>query len=118
MTDQLDGTPGGKDGGNSDAAEPQDDADNENPDRDNAEQDETGTQAQDVANEALHRGDRPREGQGSSHGGRTNPAQLTPDDEQDVVDHMIDMDRSGRIDMGAYEGEPESMDDEDGSTPD
>jgi len=94
-----------------------DSADNENPDRDNAEQDESGTQAQDVASDALHRGGRPRESEGSVHGGRTNPAQLIPDDEQDLVDHMTDMEQSGRIDMDAYEGEPESMDDEDGSTP-
>ena len=88
------------------------------PDRDNAEQDERGTHADEVAQDALTRGDRPRLGEGSSHGGRPNPAQLMPDDAQDLVDHMTDMDHSGRIDMDAFAGEPESMDDEDGSIPD
>ncbi|KQZ64599.1 hypothetical protein ASD67_09080 [Sphingopyxis sp. Root1497] len=35
------------------------------------------------------------------------------DDMQDLVDHMRQMERSGRIDMGAYRGE-RSDDDEDG----
>ena len=82
------------------------------PDLQNAEQDETGTQAQDVASDALR--EPWREEAGSEHGGRTNPAQLIPDDAQDLVDRMTDMERSGRIDMDAYEGE-EPMDDEDDS---
>jgi len=86
------------------------------PDAQNAEQDDEGSQAQDVAADALARGDRPREGAGSEHGGHTNPAQIIPDDVQDLVDHMEDMDRSGRIDMGAFDGE-DNMDDEDGSIP-
>ena len=87
------------------------------PDRENAEQDDSASQAQTVADEALFRGQRPRESEGSVHGGRTDPTQLIPDDVQDVVDHMNDMDRSGRIDMGAFDGE-DNMDDEDGSIPD
>jgi len=87
------------------------------PDRDNAEQDDEGAQAQEVAQEALMRGDRPRESAGSEHGGRSDPTQILPDDAQDLVDVMTDMDHSGRIDMGAYDGE-EPMDDEDGSIPD
>jgi len=87
------------------------------PDAQNAEQDEEGTQAQDVAEDALNEPWRSREsGDESSHGGKSNPAQIIPDDTQDVVDHMKDMDRSGRIDMDAFDGE-ENMDDEDGSTP-
>jgi hypothetical protein len=87
------------------------------PDVQNAEQDEEGTQAQDVADDALREAWRPRESNGESrHGGKTNPAQIIPDDVQDVVDHMTDMDRSGRIDMDAFDGE-EGMDDEDGSIP-
>jgi hypothetical protein len=83
-------------------------------DRDNAEQDETGSQAQDVAQDALRR---PYRDDGETeHGGKTNPAQIIPDDAQDLVDHMTDMERSGRIDMDAFDGE-ESMDDEDGSVP-
>ncbi|HEY1125449.1 MAG TPA: hypothetical protein VGE65_07430, partial [Sphingobium sp.] len=87
------------------------------PDTQNAEQDDAETQAQTVADDALFRGIRPREGEGSEHGGRSNPAQIIPDDVQDVVDHMTDMDKSGRIDMSAFDGE-EDMDDEDGSVPD
>ncbi|HWJ68651.1 MAG TPA: hypothetical protein VNS79_01165 [Sphingobium sp.] len=87
------------------------------PDVQNAEQDDEGAQAQDVAEDALRQPWRRREGSGeSSHGGKTNPAQIIPDDAQDLVDHMTDMDRSGRIDMGAFDGE-EDMDDEDGSIP-
>lgn len=41
------------------------------------------------------------------------PAQGEGDDVQDLVDHMHDMVRSGRIDMDAYRGE-RSDDDEDG----
>ena len=81
---------------------------------DNAEQDEAGTQAQDVAEDARrqpYRGDVETE-----KGGKPDPAQIIPDDAQDLVDHMTDMERSGRIDMGAFDGE-ESMDDEDGSVP-
>lgn len=87
------------------------------PDRDNAEQDETGSQAQDVARDALARPWREPGSGESVHGGKPNPAQTLPDDEPDLVDKMRDMDRSGRIDMGAFEGE-EPMDDEDGSLPD
>lgn len=93
------------------------DADFNDPDRQNVEQDDTESQAQTVADEALFRGERPREGEGSVHGGRPDPTQILPDDAQDVVDHMIDMDNSGRIDMDAFAGE-DNMDDEDGSVPD
>ena len=87
------------------------------PDAQNAEQDDEASQAQEVAEEALFRGERPREGEESEHGGHSNPAQIIPDDAQDLVDHMNDMDRSGRIDMSAFDGE-DNMDDEDGSVPD
>ncbi|BAK65137.1 hypothetical protein SLG_04620 [Sphingobium sp. SYK-6] len=88
---------------------------NNDPERENAEQDESDTQAQDVASDAL---ENPwRGGEETEHGGRPNVAQVIPDDVQDVVDHMTDMERSGRIDMDAFEGE-ENMDDEDGSVPD
>ncbi|MBO9582263.1 MAG: hypothetical protein J7498_15355 [Sphingobium sp.] len=87
------------------------------PDRQNVEQDDTASQAQTVADEALFRGERPREGEGNVHGGRPDPTRILPDDAQDVVDHMTDMDNSGRIDTDAFDGE-ENMDDEDGSVPD
>ena len=81
------------------------------PDAQNAEQDETGTQAQDVSDDAkVVALDLAEE---SEHGGRTNPAQIIPDDTPDLVDKMKEMRRSGRIDMDAYEGE-EDMDDETG----
>ena len=84
---------------------------------DNAEQDEAGTQAQDVAADALGKNAQGRESVESEHGGKRDPAEIIPQDMQDLVDHMKDMERSGRIDMDAFEGEPESMDDEDGSLP-
>jgi hypothetical protein len=84
----------------------------------NSEQDETGTQAQDVAHDALENPASLRgEGVETEHGGTTNPAQITPDDVEDVVDKMNAMNRSGRIDMGAFDGE-DNLDDEDGSVPD
>ncbi len=76
---------------------------------DNAEQNEAGTQAQDVTDDARVSGtDLARD---SVHGGTSNPAQIIPDDVPDLVDKMREMDRSGRIDTGAFAGEPH-MDDE------
>jgi hypothetical protein len=85
------------------------------PDVQNSEQEDESSQAHEVAQEALNRGDRPRESAGSEHGGHSDPTQIIPDDAQDLVDLMTSMDHSGRIDMGAFDGE-EPMDDEDGST--
>ena len=77
----------------------------EAPELHNAEQDEELEQAQTVAQEAL-----------------TADAEASPldsekvdadgEDTQDLIDKMRDMEQSGRIDMGAYRGEP-NMDDED-----
>ncbi len=79
---------------------------------DNQEQDDEDAQAQTVADDAIHgRADRKMAMHDSQHGGTSNPAQITPDDQQDVVDHMQQMERSGRIDMGAFAGE-RSDDDE------
>ena len=86
------------------------------PDAQNAEQDESGTQAQDVADDALRNPYRGGE-LDSEKGGRSDPAQILPDDTPDLIDRMVEMDRSGRIDMGAFDGE-DNMDDEDGSIPD
>lgn len=73
---------------------------------DNREQDDESAQAQTVAGDAMRGShDAQYRNEESEHGGTTNPAQITPDDEQDVVDHMEQMERSGRIDMGAYRGE-------------
>ena len=37
--------------------------------------------------------------------GQATRHRSTPDDAQDVVDHMNQMERSGRLDMDAYRGE-------------
>jgi hypothetical protein len=77
----------------------------------NSEQDDEAAQAQTVSDDAI-RGMADRDSAyESEHGGVTNPAQIEPDDAQDVVDHMNQMERSGKIDMDAYRGE-RSDDDE------
>jgi hypothetical protein len=81
------------------------------PDAQNAEQVEAGTQAQDVADDARVAAlDLAEE---SEPGGKANPAQLIPSDMPDLVDKMKEMRRSGTIDMDAFAGE-EDMDDEAG----
>ncbi|MEK7343815.1 MAG: hypothetical protein AABZ73_08335 [Pseudomonadota bacterium] len=88
------------------------------PDREleeNSEQAEAGTQAQDVADEALTRAIDLSED--SERGGRPNPAQIIPDDTEDLVEKMEAMNRSGRIDMDAYAGEPQMDDEEDSFGP-
>ncbi len=87
-------------------------ADDQMPSREieeNSEQDDSGAQAQDVADDARFRSVDLSEG--SERGGRPNPAQIIPDDTEDLVEKMEAMNRSGRIDMDAYTGEPQ-MDDE------
>jgi hypothetical protein len=86
------------------------------PDLQSSEQYDEDAEAQQVASDAARIGTASF-GE-SEHGGRANPAQITPDDVEDLVDHMKQMERSGHIDMDAFRGEPESMDDEDGSLPD
>jgi hypothetical protein len=73
---------------------------------DNREQDDESAQAQTVADDAI-RGipDARVKNEESEHGATSNPAQIVADDEQDVVDHMEQMERSGQIDMDAYRGE-------------
>jgi hypothetical protein len=75
----------------------------------NDEQDDESSQAQEVAEEARNKD------------GETSPLDSTKvhggiegeDDTQDLIDHMRDMEQSGRIDMGAFRGEPNDDDDED-----
>jgi len=76
-----------------------------------AEQDDEGEQGHTVAEEALA---------GAGHAAspldsekHRNPSGLMDDSTQDLVDHMRDMEQSGRIDMGAYRGEPNHDDNED-----
>jgi len=77
--------------------------DDEAPEARNREQDDEDAQAQTVAEAARHA--RPLE---DSDKAKTGDG----DDVQDLVDHMRQMERSGRIDMDAYRGE-RSDDDED-----
>ena len=72
------------------------------PEAHNNEQDDEQEQAQTVADQAraLRKGD------------PTSSIKVGGGDVQDLVDHMRDMESSGRIDMSAYKGEP-NMDDED-----
>ena len=81
------------------------------PELHNAEQDDELEQAQTLADEALR-----------GEARRASPLDsVKPDDEndlsddstQDLIDHMRDMESSGRIDMGAFAGEPNHDDNED-----
>jgi len=68
-------------------------------------------QAQDVAEDAMLVDTDTYEE--SEHGGRPNPAAVMPDDVPDLVDTMMQMVTSGRIDNGAFAGEPMHDDEED-----
>jgi hypothetical protein len=78
------------------------------PEMHNDEQDDERSQAHSVADEARN-----RSGEGSPldstkvHGG------IDDDSTQDLIDHMRDMETSGRIDMDAYAGEDNLDDNED-----
>lgn len=69
------------------------------PETHNDEQDDERSQAQTVAEDA-------RGQSGSSPTESRKPRDPEGGSEQDVVDHMSDMESSGRIDMGAFRGEP------------
>ncbi len=73
------------------------------PETHNSEQDDHGSQAQEIAKEAQASASAhsPTESTKSA-----NKSDLTDDSTQDVIDHMRDMESSGRIDMDAYRGEP------------
>ncbi|MEO6041358.1 MAG: hypothetical protein ABIP41_05620, partial [Croceibacterium sp.] len=79
-----------------------DDTPERDPTRDNAEQDDEGEQSQTLADEALRGGARRASPLDSEKvaGGDDD------DSTQDLIDHMRDMEQSGRIDMGAFAGEP------------
>lgn len=77
----------------------------EAPEARNREQDDEDAQAQSVA-EAARRETRLADSDKAKSGDAS-------DDVQDLIDHMRQMERSGRIDMDAYRGE-RSDDDEDG----
>jgi hypothetical protein len=66
-------------------------------------------QAQDVAEDARH----PGRGLGESRRAPGDRTQIIPDDVPDLVDTMSAMVSSGRIDNGAFAGEPQHDDEED-----
>ena len=81
------------------------------PEMHNDEQDDHRSQAQEVAQDAQST---TRETRSPTESGKgPNTSGLMGDSTQDTVDHMRDMESSGRIDMGAYKGEPNMDDNED-----
>lgn len=78
------------------------------PENQNSEQDDEDTQAQTLADEAL--------GRGSDDFGLEDSEKVSTgddsDDVEDLVDHMRQMERSGRIDNSAYRGERNDDDEE------
>lgn len=78
---------------------------------DNYEQDDA-DQAQDVADDALRVSTDLSEE--SERGGTSDPTQLLPDDQPDLVERMNAMRRSGIIDYDAFAGEPQMDDEDDG----
>ncbi len=81
------------------------------PELHNSEQDDEGEQAQTVASEAL--GGEARKASPLDSIKSDEPGEIMDDSTQDLVDHMRDMEQSGRIDMSAYRGEPNHDDNED-----
>ena len=71
------------------------------PETHNDEQDDHRAQAQEIAQELTPKTGSPTESVKSD-----NSSGLMGDSTQDTVDHMRDMESSGRVDMGAYRGEP------------
>ena len=81
------------------------------PELHNAEQDDELEQAQTVADEALAGAARDASPLDSVK--PDDPGELMDDSTQDLIDKMRDMEQSGRIDMGAFAGEPNHDDNED-----
>lgn len=83
------------------------------PETHDSEQDGEDEQAQSVAEESGYKDaeasplDSVKPANAGSYG------QVMDDATQDLIDRMRDMEQSGRIDMGAYRGEPNMDDDED-----
>lgn len=87
------------------------DADDLAPETFNDEQHDHRSQAHEVAQDALDRmADKGSPTESTKH---KSGLDLDDDSAQDLVDHMRDMEGSGRIDMGAYRGEPNMDDNED-----
>ena len=81
------------------------------PELHNSEQDDEPEQSQTVAEEALAGGARKASPLDSVKS--DEPGEVMDDSSQDLIDHMRDMEQSGRIDMGAFRGEPNHDDNED-----
>lgn len=92
---------------------PEDDAGgaDEAPELHNAEQDDEQEQTHSVAADALDA--EARKGSPLDSSRSDEPGEIMDDSTQDLVDHMRDMEQSGRIDMDAYRGEPNLDDNED-----
>ena len=80
------------------------------PELHNAEQDDELEQAQTVAEEALNAD---AEASPLDSVKPDQPGEVMDDSSQDLIDKMRDMEQSGRIDMGAFTGEPNHDDNED-----
>jgi hypothetical protein len=80
------------------------------PEFDNAEQDDEPEQSQTLADEALRGGRRESSPLDSE---KVGGGEIDDDSTQDLIDHMRDMEQSGRIDMSAFEGEENHDDNED-----
>lgn len=81
------------------------------PEMHNDEQDDHRSQAQEVAQQAENLTEESASSTESIKS--SNSSGLMGDSTQDTIDHMCDMESSGRIDMGAYNGEPNHDDDDD-----
>lgn len=82
----------------------------EAPELHNAEQDDELEQAQTVAEEARNKD---ADASPLDSLKADEPGEVMDDSTQDLIDKMRDMEQSGRIDMGAYRGEPNMDDNED-----
>ena len=80
------------------------------PETHNDEQDDHRSQAQEVAEQAEALTEETGSPTESEKG--PNKSGVMGDSTQDTVDHMRDMESAGRIDMGAYKGEPNHDDNE------
>ena len=81
------------------------------PETHNDEQDDHRSQAQEVTEQARNTTRETHSPTESIKG--DNKSGLMGDSTQDTIDHMRDMESSGRIDMDAYSGEPNHDDDVD-----
>jgi len=82
----------------------------EAPELHNAEQDDELEQAQTIAEQARYKD---AEASPLDSVKDDEPGEVMDDSSQDLIDKMRDMEQSGRIDMGAFRGEPNMDDNED-----